>query len=145
CAIAVVIAASQLKDFAGLQLPQGEPGPFFPKLAALLAAAPSVNLSALCLGLATAGLIATVRAIRPNWPGMLVAVVLASVAAHRLGLPVETIGSRFGSVPRGLPAPALPTLDPALVLTVLPAALSFTLLGAVESLLSAKVADGMTG
>jgi SulP family sulfate permease len=60
-------------------------------------------------------------------------------------LPVETIGSRFGGVPHGLPIPRLPAISPQLLLEVLPAALSFTLLAGVESLLSAKVADGMTG
>ena len=76
---------------------------------------------------------------------MLIAVVLASVAAWLLHLPVETIGSRFGQLPDGLPGPRLPDISYATVLEVLPTALSFTLLGAVESLLSAKVADGMTG
>jgi SulP family sulfate permease len=76
---------------------------------------------------------------------MLLAVIGASAVAWGLHLPVETIGSRFGGIPRGLAAPSLPQLDPALIIKVAPAALSFTLLGAVESLLSAKVADSMTG
>jgi SulP family sulfate permease len=76
---------------------------------------------------------------------MLIAVVIAALAAALLHLPVATIGSRFGGIPHGLPAPALPRATPALLLRLLPAALSFTLLGGVESLLSAKVADGMTG
>jgi SulP family sulfate permease len=81
----------------------------------------------------------------PNWPGMLIAVVLASVIAWLFHLPVETIGSHFGQLPDGVPTPRLPSFSTSSVLDVLPAALSFTLLGAVESLLSAKVADGMTG
>jgi len=76
---------------------------------------------------------------------MLIAVVLASLAAAGLHLPVETIGSRFGGLPHGLPLPHLPVITPQLLWQVLPAALSFTLLGGVESLLSAKVADSMTG
>jgi SulP family sulfate permease len=76
---------------------------------------------------------------------MLIAVVLASLAAWLFHLPVETIGSHFGRLPDGLPGPRLPLLSVSSVLEILPAALSFTLLGAVESLLSAKVADGMTG
>jgi SulP family sulfate permease len=76
---------------------------------------------------------------------MLIAVVAAAVCAWALEAPVETIGSRFGGIPRGLPRPAWPALDVAAVLRVLPSAISFTLLGAVESLLSAKVADSMTG
>jgi SulP family sulfate permease len=76
---------------------------------------------------------------------MLIAVAAASVIAALLRLPAETIGSRFGGIPQALPSPHLPPLSLALVLQVLPAAVSFTLLGGVESLLSAKVADGMTG
>jgi len=73
------------------------------------------------------------------------AVTLASIAAWLFRLPVETIGSHFGQLPGGLPSPKLPSISYSTVLEVLPAAFSFTLLGAVESLLSAKVADGMTG
>jgi SulP family sulfate permease len=76
---------------------------------------------------------------------MLIAVTLASIAAWLFRLPVETIGSHFGQLPGGLPSPKLPSISYSTVLEVLPAAFSFTLLGAVESLLSAKVADGMTG
>jgi sulfate permease, SulP family len=76
---------------------------------------------------------------------MLIAVVVGSVLARLGHLPVETIGSRFGALPHGLLMPRLPTVTPALLLQVLPAALSFTLLGGVESLLSARVADAMTG
>ncbi len=76
---------------------------------------------------------------------MLVAVVVTSLATVFLGLPIETIGSRFGGIPSMLPAPSLPDMSPAKMLAVLPDALSFALLGAIESLLSAVVADGMTG
>lgn len=145
CAIAVVIAASQLKDFAGLELSGSEPASFFPKLFALGSALPTINIAALMLGAGTAAVILIVKRLRPLWPGMLIAVALAATLAAILHLPVETIGSRFGGIPQGLPIPALPALDSASVLAVLPAALSFTLLGAVESLLSAKVADSMTG
>ena len=145
CAIAVVIAASQLKDFAGLRLPGAEPGPFFPKLAALSSALPTLNPGALALGAGSAALILLLRRLRPSLPGMLIAVTLAALLAWALKLPVETIGSRFGGIPRGLPAPSLPRIDTAALLAALPAAISFTLLGAVESLLSAKVADRMTG
>jgi SulP family sulfate permease len=76
---------------------------------------------------------------------MLLAVAGASALAALMHLPVETIGARFGAIPAGLPAPSLPNIDPAMVLAVTPAAISFTLLGALESLLSAKVADQMIG
>src|SRR3954469_21312830 len=143
--IAVTILASQLKDLAGLRLSGPEPGPVAPKLAALAQALPSFNPAALVLGLAVVAVIVGIRRIRPTWPGMLVAVVAATLAAALLHLPVETIGSRFGGIPRGLPAPALPHATWAALAAVLPSALSFTLLGGLESLLSAKVADGMTG
>jgi hypothetical protein len=76
---------------------------------------------------------------------MLIAVGAASIAALLLHLPIETIGSHFGGIPHGLPAPRLPPVTLPSLLEILPTALSFTLLGGVESLLSAKVADGMTG
>lgn len=145
CAIAVVIAASQLKDLLGLRLAGAEPTAFVPKIAALLAASSSLNATALAVGVAVVAFAAALRALRPTWPGLLVAVIGAALAAAWLRLPVETIGSRFGGIPSGLPAPELPAMSTATLVAVLPSAISFTLLGAIESLLSAKVADGMTG
>lgn len=145
CAIAVTILASQLKDLGGLRLSASEPGPLIPKLAALLQALPTLNPAALGVGGAAAALIFALKRWRPIWPGMLIAVVAASMATVLLRLPVETIGSRFGGVPHSLPIPHLPSITVELLLQVLPSALSFTLLGGVESLLSAKVADRMTG
>ncbi len=145
CAIAATILASQLKDLAGLRLVGAEPGPFFPKLVALAHAAETANGAALAIGLGSAALIFAVRRVRPAWPGMLIAVVAASAVAALFHLPVETIGTRFGGIPQTLPAPSLPIITPGLFWKVLPSALSFTLLGGVESLLSAKVADSLTG
>ena len=145
CGIAATILASQLKDMAGLKLTGAEPGPFFPKLAALLNAVPTFNPAALAIGLGSAAVIFLVRRLRPDWPGMLMAVIAASVAVLVLHLPVETIASRFGGLPQGMPMPHLPIVTVHLLLQILPAALSFTLLGGVESLLSAKVADSMSG
>jgi SulP family sulfate permease len=144
CAIAMTILASQLKDLGGLTVPN-EPGHFFPKLLALAKALPTISPAAVALGLGGAALIFVLRWWRPNWPGMLIAVTLGSLAAFVFELPVETIGTRFGGVPQSLPAPELPEISLAAIWQVLPAALTFTLLGGVESLLSAKVADGMTG
>ncbi|WP_309643505.1 SulP family inorganic anion transporter [Phenylobacterium sp.] len=144
-AIAVTILASQLKDLGGLTLKGAEPGPLLAKLAALAYAAESVNLSALGLGGGVVAIILILRRWRPKWPGMLIAVVAASTASAALGLAVDTVGSRFGGIPSGFPIPVIPRLDWPLLAAVFPVALSFTLLGAVESLLSAKVADSMTG
>lgn len=143
--IAVTILASQLRNLSGLRLAGAEPGPLIPKLAALAQAFPTISPATLGLGLGSAALIFLLRRYRPTWPGMLIAVVAAAAATRLLHLPVETIGSQFGGVPHGLPAPRLPPITLSLLVQVLPAALSFTLLGGVESLLSAKVADGMTG
>ena len=145
CGIAVTIFASQLKDLGGLKLPGAEPGQLLPKLAMLGQALPTLSPAAFAVGAGSATLIFLLRRLLPNWPGMLIAVVLASVVAWMFHLPVETIGSHFGQLPDGVPPPRLPSFSTSSVLDVLPAALSFTLLGAVESLLSAKVADGMTG
>jgi SulP family sulfate permease len=145
CGIAVTIFASQLRDLGGLKLSGTEPGHLLPKLAALGHALPTISLITLAVGVGTAALIFLVRRLAPTWPGMLIAVTLATLAAWLFHLPVETIGSHFGQLPSGVPTPKLPTFSTATVLAVLPTALSFTLLGAVESLLSAKVADGMTG
>jgi SulP family sulfate permease len=145
CGIATTIFASQLKDLGGLTLSGAEPGPFFAKLAALCAALPTVNWSAVAIGIGCAVVIFGLRAWRPTWPGMLIAVTLASAASFALRLPIATIGSHFGGIPSHLPMPAIPAHGWSLLIAVLPTALSFTLLGGIESLLSAKVADGMTG
>jgi sulfate permease, SulP family len=143
--IAITIFSSQLKDLGGLKLTVAEPGLLLPKLKVLWSALPSFNPHALAIGLMAAALIFILRAYRPGWPGMLIAVALASLATAVFHFPVETIGTRFGDLPRGLPAPRLPPMSWTLLRDVLPVSFSFTLLGGVESLLSAKVADGMTG
>ncbi len=94
---------------------------------------------------ATILLIEVLKRLRPRWPNLLIGVAAASVVVALAGLPVETIHTRFGDLPRLLPAPSMPVLSLATVTAALPWAISFTLLGAIESLLSAMVADGMTG
>ncbi len=142
--IAVIIFASQIKDLFGLTLDH-EPGDLLPKLEALAGALPTVNIAAVALAAASIAIIAGLRKYRPGWPGMLIAVVATSLLAVLLHLPVETIASKFGGIPRTLPLPSLPSLSIEKVQAALPYALSFALLGAIESLLSAVVADGMTG
>ncbi|MBN8820293.1 MAG: SulP family inorganic anion transporter [Sphingomonas sp.] len=143
--IAVIILASQLRDLFGLTLSGPEPGELLPKLEALAAALPTLNPAAFGLAGAAIAIILACRAWRPHWPAYLIAVAITAIAATALHLPVETIGSKFGGIPRSLPAPSLPDLSPARIVEMLPTALSFTLLGAIESLLSAVVADSMSG
>jgi SulP family sulfate permease len=142
--IAVIIFASQIKDLLGLTLVH-EPGRLLKKIPALWHAGPTLTPAAMALSLGTVAVIVALRRLRPHWPGMLIALGLAALATALLHLPVETIQSRFGGVPSALPLPRLPDITTAKVAEVLPAAVSFTLLGAIESLLSAVVADGMTG
>ena len=143
--IAVIIFASQIKDLLGLSLGGPEPAEIVPKVEALWAARGTVSVAAMALAAGTIALIEGVKRWRPRWPSLLIGIVAASVLAAVLGLPVETIGSRFGELPRVLPVPSLPELSAEAVRTALPYAASFALLGAIESLLSAVVADGMSG
>jgi SulP family sulfate permease len=143
--IAIIIFASQLHDLLGLTLIGKEPGDVIPKLAALGRAQGTVNPTAVGLALGTIALIVGVQRFKPHWPAMLLAVTLTGAATWAFHLPVETIGTRFGGIPAGLPLPSLPAVTPQTLFAVLPDALSFALLGAIESLLSAVVADGMTG
>ena len=142
--IAVTIFASQLSALGGLKLAEPEPSSLFPKFMALSHALPSLNTSAWLIGGGSAALIFVLRQVKPSWPAMLIAVTCASVVAALLHLPVETIHSRFGELPHGLSLPRLPLISTELLVEIFPTALSFTLLGGVESLLSAKVADSMT-
>jgi SulP family sulfate permease len=143
--IAVIIFASQLRDLSGITLTGKEPSEFVPKLVALAGAFDTINPSAVAVALVSIAIIAALRIWRPSWPGILIAVVLAAVATAVLSLPIETVGSRFGGIPRELPSPVLPAFSFEKAKAVLPDAISFALLAAIESLLSAVVADGMTG
>lgn len=143
--IAVIIFLSQIKDLLGLHLGTPEPAELLHKLGVLWEARGTVSAAAVAISVGTIAVIEALKRLRPHWPGMLIVVGLASVSAALLALPVETIGTRFGALPRVPPAPALPALSTEAVMAALPWAISFTLLGAIESLLSAVVADGMTG
>ena len=143
--IAIIIFVSQLKDLFGLTLQGPEPGELLAKLETLFTALPTLSAPAAGLGALTIIIIALTRRYRPRWPGLLIAIVLASLIATALHLDVETIGTRFGGIPSMLPAPRLPVFSLRKIIEILPAALSFALLGSIESLLSAVVADSMSG
>ncbi len=143
--IAVIIFASQVSEMFGLTLAGKEPGPLVPKLMALAQAADTINVSTVAVTVLTIGTILAFKRWRPGWPGMLIAVGAGALAVTLLSLPVETIGTRFGGIPRSLPWPAMPAFSLDKAISVLPDAVAFALLGAIESLLSAVVADGMTG
>ena len=143
--IAVTIFSTEIKPLLGLSFTGAEPGPLVEKLPFLWSKLSTLSPSALGLSLASIALLAGLRAWRPRWPAMLIVVALAGLATALLKLPIDTIGSQFGGIPRNLPLPALPHFGLAKIQAVLPNAISFTLLGAIESLLSAVVADSMTG
>jgi SulP family sulfate permease len=142
--IAVIIFASQIKELFGLSL-EHEPGELVEKILALWEVRASLTGAALGVSLATIAIMLGLRRWRPHWPGMLIAVGLSAMAMALFDLPIETIGTKFGGIPSTLPLPNWPELSLDRIAAVFPAAISFTLLGAIESLLSAVVADGMTG
>lgn len=143
--IGVIILASQIKDLLGLTLDGVEPGPLLEKLPVLWASLPTARPEAVALALGSIAIIVGLKRLRPHWPGMLIAVGVAAVATALFDLPVATIGTRFGGIPSTPPLPSLPDFDLDKIRDVLPAAVAFTLLGSIESLLSAVVADGMSG
>jgi SulP family sulfate permease len=142
--IAVIIFASQIHDLLGLTLGH-EPGALIAKIEALWGAIATLNPNALAVAVAAIAIMIGLKRWRPHWPNILIAVAVAAVASYVLSLPIETIGTRFGGIPSALPAPHLPSVSLEKLQAVLPDAVAFALLGAIESLLSAVVADGMTG
>jgi sulfate permease, SulP family len=142
--IAVIILASQLKDLLGLDMAH-EPAALLPKLQAIWASIGTLKPATVALSVLAIATIVGLRRLRPKWPGLLIAVGVTAILAWMLQLDVTTIGSRFGGIPRTLPAPALPPFDLAKLRAVFPDAIAIALLGAIESLLSAVVADGMSG
>ena len=142
--IAIIIAASQLKDLFGLTTPD-LPAEFISKLETLWAARGTLNWAAVGIGAATMALIVGLRRIAPKFPGLILAVGLSSAAVAVFHLPVDTIGSRFGALPSQLPMPKSPVLSADRIIELLPSAFVIAFLAGVESLLSAMVADGMTG
>ena len=142
--IAVIIMASQMRDVFGLSIAR-EPAAFGPRAEPLWAARLIFTPAALGVAAATLCAILSLQFWNPRFPGLLVAVATVSIAAYVLKLPVETIGMRFGALPSAPPMPHLPALSLDKIVDVAPAAFAMALLGGIESLLSAAVADGMTG
>lgn len=138
--IAAIIALSQIKDLMGLRLaaPTADASELVP---ALWEARGSFSPAALVIGLVTLVLIVVLRRAAPRFPGLIVAVGAGSALVALLGLPVDTVADRFGSLPSHLPMPSLPDLSPERMLALLPSALVIAFLAGVESLLSAMVAD----
>jgi SulP family sulfate permease len=153
--IAIIIALSQVRDFLGLAVPK-MPSNFFSQVAALWENIGTVNWTAVTIGLACLLVIViwpSPRADRPgNWrfvtaklPSTVVVLTLSAIMVWGFNLQVETIGSRFGSLPRGLPAPAMPEFDWSAAQNLFAPTVAIALLGAIESLLCARVADGLIG
>lgn len=141
--IAVVIASTQLKDFLGLSI--DVPGEFLARLRVIGANLALVSWPSVSLGTSALLAIALVNRFMPRIPGYIVALFGGTLASLAIGLDVDTVGSRFGGIPSGLPQFAVPAFRPSLILALLSPAVTVALLGAIESLLSAVVADRMGG
>ncbi len=142
--IGVIIATSQIKDFFGLDIAR-LPADFLEKVPALWEVRDGANLAAVGVAVATMVLIIAFRKLAPRLPGLIVAVSLGSGAVILFDLPVDTIASRFGDLPNHLPMPTLPEMSFGRVSELFPSALTIAFLAAIESLLSAVVADKMIG
>ncbi|MGE0043997.1 MAG: SulP family inorganic anion transporter [Vicinamibacterales bacterium] len=141
--IALVIASTQVRDFLGI--PAEMPGEFLARAHAIAANLGSISAPTALLGAGTLALVLGWNRWVGRLPGYVVALVAGTAVSAGLGLDVQTIGTRFGGIPSGLPAMQLPSFRPGLILTLLSPALTVAMLGAIESLLSAVVADRMSG
>lgn len=142
--IALVIFTSQIKDFFGLQI-DSVPPHFLEKCTLFCLKAYTWNKWAFFVASGTLIFIFILRRYYPKLPGAIIAIVFATVLGYIFNLPIETIQSKFGEIPRVLPTPSFPTISYDLIKNVFPDALTIAMLGAIESLLSAVVADGITG
>jgi len=143
--IAVTIGSTQLQDFFGITLPGAAPGEFIGRIQALVEHAGSTSVPTMVLGGTVVGLILVWNRLIPRVPGYVAALVGGTVAASLLDLPVATVGSRFGGIPGGLPHLHVPAFRPDLILTLISPTFTVAMLGAIESLMSAVVADRMAG
>jgi sulfate permease, SulP family len=142
--IAVLIASTQIKDFFGLGV-DPVPSEFIPRMAALVRSAASINSPATLTAIATLAILVLGPRVTKRIPGTIIALALTTIACAYFAVPVETIGSKFGGIPIGLPSIAIPEFRADLILPLLPSALTVAMLAAIESLLSAVVADNMSG
>jgi len=142
--IAVIIASSQIGDFLGLGA-RDVPADFIDKWIAYLGALGTINWMALAVGVGTLGTIVVLKGVAPRWPGYLIAIIAATAATAILKLPVETVGDRFQSMATGMPLPQMPKVSLPMIREVFPSAFVIAFLAGIEALLSATVADGMTG
>jgi SulP family sulfate permease len=142
--IAVLIASQQIKDVLGLTM-EAVPADFFPKWEAYAAAIGSINVEAAGLTIAALAILVLWPRVSRRIPSPLVALLACSAAVPLFGLDVETIGSRFGTLAMALPVPRIPEITLVEAQALVQPAIAIALLGGIESLLSAVVADGMTG
>lgn len=142
--IAILIASTQLRDFFGLRM-ENVPGDFFHRMGALAENFHTLNLTATLLGLISLLVMITCVKYFKKIPGAILVCFASTAAVYFLHLPIETIGSRFGGIPSGLPRIVVPALEPQLLLRLLSPAITIAMLGAIESLMSAVVSDRMTG
>ncbi len=142
--IAVLIASTQIRDFLGLTMNEN-PGEFVGRLAAIGHALPTLSVAATAIGVLTLVLVVATNRYIKTVPGTLVGLAAGTLLVWAAQLPVETVASRFGGVPSGLPPFHFPEFKPSLILTLLSPAVTVGMLGAIESLMSAVVADRMTG
>jgi SulP family sulfate permease len=142
--IALLIASTQIKDFLGLKMKES-PSEFFARLTAIAHNLGTLDWAACGLAAASLVVILVEPRLIPRLPGSIVALLAGTAAVVLFDLPVETIGSKFGGIPRGLPGFAIPVFRPDLILPLLPSAMTVAILAAIESLLSAVVADSMSG
>src|ERR1700704_2101311 len=141
--IAILIASTQVKDFLGLKLDK-VPGEFWLRIKALAYSFPTLSYEAAALALVTVLIIVICRGISNRIPGAIVTMILGTAAVRLFHLPVETIGTRFGGIPSGLPHLEIPAFRPELIHGLIGPALTVAMLGAIESLMSAVVSDRMS-
>jgi len=142
--IALIIFSSEVKDFLGLRM-GAVPADFLDKWVSFIHNIKTINIYTILIGASTIAIIILWPKITHKIPGSLIAILLTTAAMQLLHLPVETIGSKFGSIPSSLPEPVFPHLDLVTIRNLIRPAFTIALLAGIESLLSAVVADGMIG